>query len=76
MRFFLCRGLKFISKFRKERYEAIVNEILESNYDIVNLQEVWVFAEFQYIKDRLSKQFPHSKFFYRYARSRRDIGLR
>ncbi|TFK77457.1 inositol phosphophingolipids phospholipase C [Pluteus cervinus] len=59
-----CWGLKFISKFRKERYEAIANDILEANYDIVNLQEIWVFADFEYMRGRLSADFPHSKFFY------------
>lgn len=61
---FNCWGLKYVSKKRKERIDGIAHELANSNVDIIALQEVWVFADYENIQERVSKQLPHSKFFY------------
>ncbi|KAH7338788.1 DNase I-like protein [Rhizoctonia solani] len=58
-----CWGLKFVSKDRVVRTRAIGDEIAASNYDIVGLQELWVQADYDYIKTRVAHKLPHSKYF-------------
>ena len=36
----LLRGIPFISKLKRERFDAIGHELKKGNYDIVSLQEV------------------------------------
>ncbi|CAG8452531.1 10014_t:CDS:2 [Acaulospora morrowiae] len=59
-----CWGLKFISKKREQRMEAIADNLARSDYEIVCLQEVWVYANYELIKNRTKKRFPHSRFYY------------
>ncbi|KAI0756251.1 DNase I-like protein [Daedaleopsis nitida] len=61
---FNCWGLKYVSKFRKERVTAIANVLASSDYDVITLQELWVFADFEYVRAAVSKKLPYSKFFY------------
>ncbi|KAG5647691.1 hypothetical protein DXG03_008414 [Asterophora parasitica] len=61
---FNCWGLKFVAKNRNERIEGIANELERFNHDIIALQEIWVFADYEKIQQRLSSRLPHSKFFY------------
>ncbi|KAG8693503.1 phospholipase C type enzyme [Ceratobasidium sp. 394] len=58
-----CWGLKYVSKDRVERIRAIGDEIAVSNYDIVGLQELWVRADYEYIKSKLNHKLPYSKYF-------------
>ncbi|KAI0639958.1 Endonuclease/exonuclease/phosphatase [Trametes polyzona] len=59
-----CWGLKYVSKHRKERVAAIANALAASDYDVITLQELWVFADYEYVRDAVSKRLPYSKFFY------------
>ncbi|KAI0931480.1 hypothetical protein AcV7_001149 [Taiwanofungus camphoratus] len=59
-----CWGLKYVSKHRTERLTAIANVLAASSYDIVTLQEVWVFADYERIRAAVSKRLPYAKFFY------------
>ncbi|KAG6889484.1 hypothetical protein C0992_004989 [Termitomyces sp. T32_za158] len=59
-----CWGLKYVAKDRKQRIEAIANELSHSSYDIVALQEVWVFSDYEKVQQRVSSVLPHSKYFY------------
>jgi len=61
-----CWGLKFVSKNRRERIRGIANQLAHSDHDIIALQEVWVWADYQYIRDSVAKRLSHSKLFYRY----------
>lgn len=61
------RGLKYVSKNRRERVEAITRVLADSDYDIIALQELWVFADYEHVREALSKRLPYSKFFYRCA---------
>lgn len=47
--------------------DAIARFLADSDYDIVTLQELWVFADYEFVRDAVSKNLPHSKFFYRCA---------
>ncbi len=64
---FTCssRGLKYVSKHRMERIRAIASVLASSDYDIITLQELWVFADFEYVRSAVSKKLPYAKFFYR-----------
>ncbi|KAJ2932822.1 hypothetical protein H1R20_g4272, partial [Candolleomyces eurysporus] len=59
-----CWGLKFVSKNREERIEAIAHELSQGDHDIIALQEIWVYADYQKVQERLAKRLPNSKFFY------------
>jgi sphingomyelin phosphodiesterase 2 len=63
----LNRGLKFVAKNREERIEAIAHELSTLNHDIIALQEIWVYSDYQKVQERVSKRLPHAKFFYRCA---------
>ncbi|KAI0699382.1 DNase I-like protein [Cerioporus squamosus] len=59
-----CWGLKYVSKYRTERVRAIANVLASSDYDIITLQELWVFSDFEYVRTAVSKKLPYAKFFY------------
>ncbi|KAF9567820.1 inositol phosphophingolipids phospholipase C [Agrocybe pediades] len=59
-----CWGLKYVAKNLNERIETIAHELANSDYDIIALQEIWVFAHFQRVQQRVAKRLPHTKFFY------------
>ncbi|KAH8992449.1 inositol phosphophingolipids phospholipase C [Lactarius akahatsu] len=59
-----CWGLKYVSKRRSERIQAIARFLESSDFDIVALQELWVYADYEIVRSRLSKSLPFSKFFY------------
>ncbi|RDX51884.1 DNase I-like protein [Lentinus brumalis] len=61
---FNCWGLKYVSKHRTERIRAIASVLASSDYDIITLQELWVFADFEYVRSAVSKKLPYAKFFY------------
>ncbi|KAG8739895.1 phospholipase C type enzyme, partial [Ceratobasidium sp. 414] len=58
-----CWGLKYVSTNRVERIRAIGQEIAVSDYDIVGLQELWVRSDYEYIKSKLDRKLPYSKYF-------------
>ncbi|CAE6431897.1 unnamed protein product [Rhizoctonia solani] len=58
-----CWGLEYASKDRVIRTRAIGDEIAVSNYDIVGLQELWVQADYDYIKFKVAHKLPYSKYF-------------
>ncbi|KAF9486469.1 inositol phosphorylsphingolipid-phospholipase C [Pholiota conissans] len=60
----MSRGLKYVAKKLDQRIEAIAHELSKSDYDIIALQEIWVFAHYQRVQQRVAKRLPYSKFFY------------
>lgn len=59
------RGLKYVAKDRKERIRAIADELAASNYDLIGLQELWVYADYELVRAKLVNKLRFSKFFYR-----------
>lgn len=59
------RGLKYVAKHRKQRIAAIASVLASSDYDIIALQELWVFADYEHVRDSVVSRLPYSKFFYR-----------
>lgn len=53
-------ALKWISKNRVERLQAIAELLKDSDYDIICFQELW--TGYDLIKRTLCRQFPHSKY--------------
>lgn len=59
-----CRGLKYVAKDRVERLRALADLLSTCDYDIIALQEIWVHADFQAIRNAVLKNLPYSKYFY------------
>ena len=71
-------GLKYVSKHRKQRLRAIADQIAQASratplpgntlvqeeYDIIALQEVWVKEDWDYIVARCGHLFPYHRIFY------------
>ncbi|KAF9531896.1 Endonuclease/exonuclease/phosphatase [Crepidotus variabilis] len=59
-----CWGLKFVAKNLEQRIDYIIEELVKSDYDIIALQEIWVFAHYEKVQRAVTNRLPHSKFFY------------
>lgn len=59
------RGIRFISKDRVQRMNAIGDELATGKYDFVFLQEIWTTEDYERIKKRTSDVLPYSYYFYR-----------
>ncbi|KAI9632529.1 inositol phosphorylsphingolipid-phospholipase C [Dioszegia hungarica] len=56
-------GLAIIAKERAARIRAIAKHLASSNYDIVCLQECWVYKDFELIRDEVVHTLPYARFF-------------
>ncbi|OXA52817.1 putative neutral sphingomyelinase [Folsomia candida] len=59
-----CWGIRFISKDRVQRMNAIGDELATGKYDFVFLQEIWTTEDYERIKKRTSDVLPYSYYFY------------
>ncbi|VDC08049.1 unnamed protein product [Peniophora sp. CBMAI 1063] len=59
-----CWGLKFVAKDRTARVRAIADYLSSTRYDIVCLQELWVFRDYELVRTAVSGHLRFSKFFY------------
>jgi len=81
-------GLKFISPDRPARIQGIIDHIRQPidvdadlgidrkssiAYDVVCLQELWIYSDYERVRDGLEEVLPESKFFRRYVRVRSDV---
>lgn len=57
-------GLAFISKDRPARIKAIAEHIAFSTYDIVCLQELWIYKDFEIVREMVNNVLPFSRFFH------------
>ncbi|KAF9965507.1 hypothetical protein BGZ70_004703 [Mortierella alpina] len=57
------QGLKFVAKERQDRLTAIGRYLADASrgYDIVGLQEVWVYDDYLRIRDLVQETLPHTK---------------
>jgi sphingomyelin phosphodiesterase 2 len=53
-----------VSKHRAVRLDAIANRIAQSTYDIVALQEIWVYSDFENLARKTYHILPYAKFYY------------
>lgn len=56
-------GVPIICLKKDERISAIGEELSQSDFDIVFLQEVWVYSDYEKIKKTVSKVMPHAHFY-------------
>ena len=57
-------GLKYVSKFRKERLIAIGDRLSnEGDYDIIALQEIWTTEDWEYIDSVCAHKYPFRRWF-------------
>ncbi len=61
---FWCRGLAFVSKDRAIRIQAIANYLAASSYDVVCLQELWIYRDYELVRDAVQSVLPNSRFFH------------
>ncbi|KAI7906850.1 Endonuclease/exonuclease/phosphatase [Cokeromyces recurvatus] len=61
---FNCWGLAFVSKHRGYRLKAIAEALSKEDYDIITLQEIWVYKDFELIQASVQHVLPYSKYFY------------
>ncbi|KAI7855527.1 Endonuclease/exonuclease/phosphatase [Circinella umbellata] len=59
-----CWGLNFVSKKRRFRLKAIADAISHADHDIVTLQEIWMWEDFDYLKQQTQFTLPYAKCFY------------
>lgn len=59
--------MKYVSKNRSERITAITSFLAQSDYDVIALQELWVYSDYEKVRSSVIKRLPYSKFFYRCA---------
>ncbi|KAI0032145.1 inositol phosphophingolipids phospholipase C [Vararia minispora EC-137] len=59
-----CWGLKYVSKDRAERISAICDFLAASQYDIVCLQELWIYRDYEAVKLAVARRLGYAKFFY------------
>ncbi|KAG2045128.1 Endonuclease/exonuclease/phosphatase [Suillus americanus] len=59
-----CWGLKYVSKDRHERVAAIASALARSDYDIIALQEIWVEADYNEIRQSVVPRLPYTKLFH------------
>ncbi|OCF74859.1 inositol phosphorylsphingolipid-phospholipase C [Kwoniella mangroviensis CBS 8886] len=57
-------GLAIVSKDRQVRIKAIAEYLASSNYDIVCLQELWVYKDFEIVREKVRRNLPFSRFFH------------
>jgi len=53
-----------VSKHRVERLDAIADRLARSTYDIVALQEIWVYSDFENLAQKTYHVLPYAKFYY------------
>ncbi|KAG5519553.1 hypothetical protein PMAC_001708 [Pneumocystis sp. 'macacae'] len=59
-----CWGLKYISNYRKERLNFISERIASEDYHIVGLQEVWVYSDYENLRNKTKHKLPYGKFYF------------
>ncbi|KAK4687628.1 sphingomyelin phosphodiesterase 2, partial [Tremellales sp. Uapishka_1] len=57
-------GLAFVSKDRKIRIKAIAEYLASSSFDIVCLQELWIYKDFEIVREEVLQNLPFSRFFH------------
>lgn len=57
-----------MAKHRSERIKAIGEALANSSYDIIALQELWVYSDYEYVRSKVAQITPHAKFFHRCVR--------
>jgi sphingomyelin phosphodiesterase 2 len=61
---FNCRGMKWVSKQRRVRISALAENLSTSEYDLVCLQELWVFDDFLLLQAKLRHILPNSHYYF------------
>lgn len=58
-------GLKYVSKYRKQRVDGIIQKLLDpsEDYDVIALQEVWVEEDWKAIESRLGHIYHYRRYF-------------
>lgn len=61
---FNCWAIPYVSKNRKARMEAIADKFVDSEIDIICLQEVWSVDDFKMIRAKTQEKLPYTHYFH------------
>ncbi|ORE03840.1 DNase I-like protein [Rhizopus microsporus var. microsporus] len=61
---FNCWCLPIVSKHKSARLAAIAKILSNGYYDIVALQEIWVYSDFEFLRKNIKHVFPFAKYFH------------
>lgn len=59
-----CWGIPLVSKDIQPRMRSIAKHLVEADYDMVCLQEVWTVSDYNLIRDAVVSSYPFSHYFY------------
>lgn len=53
-----------MSKHKDDRIAAIAQALSDSSYDIVALQELWMYSDYELVKAKVAHKLPYAKYFH------------
>ena len=56
--------MKWLSKHREIRLRALGDKLSTSEYDLICLQEIWVYNDFLYVQRKVRHFLPYSHFYF------------
>jgi len=56
-----------VSKHREDRIAAIAQALSDSSYDVVGLQELWMYSDYELVKAKVAQKLPYAKYFHGWA---------
>lgn len=56
--------MRIVSKHREDRIAAIAQAFSDSSYDIVALQELWMYSDYELVKAKVAHKLPYAKYFH------------
>ncbi|XP_075588181.1 neutral sphingomyelinase isoform X2 [Dermatophagoides farinae] len=58
-----CWGLRYVSDHRQVRIKLIAQHLVDQDYDVVFLQEVWIQSDFEYIRTKTKSKYRFAHMF-------------
>ena len=56
--------MKWLSKYREVRMQALGDKLASCGYDVICLQECWVYNDFLYIQTKVRHLLPYSHYYF------------
>jgi sphingomyelin phosphodiesterase 2 len=56
--------MKWVSEFREVRLRALGEKLATCDYDLICLQELWVYDDYLYIQSKIRYLLPYSHFYF------------
>jgi len=56
--------MRIVSKHREDRIAVIAQALSDSSHDIVGLQELWMYSDYELVEAKVAPKPPHAKYFH------------